>query len=348
MAASNPMQLDKTRELIESKIDTNAIKSMEVGNAFGGVAFKSVSEVTEFAKLMSVSMQAVPKHCRNQPGVCLGIVMQAIEWRMSPFAVASKSYCVNDVIAWESQLIHAVIEQRAPIVGRLRHEYIGNGPNRQCRVWAFVDGIDEPFEYISPIISKIKPQNSPLWTTKPDLQLFYNASRDWARMHFPDVIMGVYAEDEMDDSGRTLVAEVVTDRPRLTSRAEALRQRVTPQTAPTDPVDEDPFSDEPTDVAPRSEDVDDVPGDGPDSEAPSDHPPAVPEYLQPYIADMKAASTEAQVDAAFQTHIESNGRISEAEYESACQLRDWKLEELAKTAKPKGDGKLFDANPNYD
>lgn len=189
-----------TTEMIESKIDKGAVQRLSVTTESGGISFLTMADAAEFAKLMSVSEQAVPAHCRNRPGVCLALTIQAIEWRMSPFAVANKSYVVNDRVAYESQLIHAVIEQRAPITCRLRHTFSGTGDSRRCKVWATAKGEEEPLVYESPEFKQIQPKNSPLWKTKPDLQLYYNASRDWARMYFPDVIMGVYSDDEMMDS----------------------------------------------------------------------------------------------------------------------------------------------------
>lgn len=185
-------------EKIESKIDNGRAGGLVVSREAGGLSFGNMAEVMEFAKLMAVSGQAVPPHCRAQPGICLGLTIQAIEWRMSPYAVANKSYVVNDRVAYESQLIHAVIEQRAPITGRLRHSFSGEGAERRCKVWAFVRGESEALVYESPTFATITPKNSPLWKSKPDLQLYYNASRDWARAFFPDVILGVYAEDELE------------------------------------------------------------------------------------------------------------------------------------------------------
>jgi hypothetical protein len=184
-----------TTELIESKIDRGLANRIAVDS--GGLDIHNMGEAMEFAKLMAVSGTAVPAHCRNAPGLCLAICVQAMEWRMSPFAVANKSYVVNDRVAYESQLIHAVIEQRAPIQARLRHSFSGSGETRKCKVWATVIGETEPMEYESPEIKAIVPKNSPLWKSKPDLQLYYNTTRDWARMYFPDVIMGVYSDDEI-------------------------------------------------------------------------------------------------------------------------------------------------------
>lgn len=183
---------------IEAAIDKATTAGLSLSSERGGLAFGNAAEAMEFAKLMSVSGMAVPAHCRNQPGVCLGLTIQAIEWRMSPFAVANKSYVVNDRLCYESQLIHAVIEQRAPITSRLRHDFSGEGLNRRCRVWATPKGEAEPMVYTSPPFKDITPKNSPLWKTKPDLQLYYNTSRDWARVYFPDVILGVYSDDELE------------------------------------------------------------------------------------------------------------------------------------------------------
>ena len=182
---------------IEDKIDRQTVGELAISNSVGGVSFQTVVDLMEFAKLMSVSGICIPKHLRGEPGACLAICMQAVEWRMSPYAVANKSYAVNDRIAYESQLIHAVIEQRAPLVGRLRATYDGEGPTRRCIITGHIKGEAEPLVFTSSPFAKITPKNSPLWQSKPDLQLFYNASRDWARMYFPDLILGVVSSDEV-------------------------------------------------------------------------------------------------------------------------------------------------------
>src|ERR1700688_4930068 len=106
-------------------------QAIAVSRSAGGVSFATVSEVMEVAKLMAVADKAVPKHLRANPGACLRIVFQAVEWRMSPWSVADKSYEVNDRIAYESELIHAVIEARAPLKKRLEVEYEGDAAERR-------------------------------------------------------------------------------------------------------------------------------------------------------------------------------------------------------------------------
>lgn len=189
------------RDLVEQNfgaLDVGRVGAVKVTPTAGGIAFASALEVMDFAKLMAMSDKAVPKDFRGNPGMCLAIIMQAIEWRMSPFQVANKAYAVNDRIGFESQLIHAIIEARGPLKERLYCEYIGEALDRQCRVEGkFLDGSVRHYE--SPKLKDIKVKNSPLWIADPDQQLWYYSSRAWARKWCPDVILGVYSKDEIEE-----------------------------------------------------------------------------------------------------------------------------------------------------
>ena len=194
---------------IEKRVDRAIAGAVVVNADIGGVKFASMVEVMEFAKLMAVSGIAVPQHLRGNPGACLGIVVQAQELRVSPFALANKSYVANDRLAYESQVIHAIVEARAPIKGRLRYEIVGEEDERRCKVWATFRGEDAPHVYTSETLGKLRNargkndrgqvKGSPMWVDQPEVQLFYSASRTWARMFCPDVILGIYAIDELPD-----------------------------------------------------------------------------------------------------------------------------------------------------
>lgn len=164
----------------------------------GSLAFQSVDQLMEFSKIMALSNAGVPKHLRGDPGVCLAIAIQASSWEMSPFAVANKTYVVNDRLAYEAQLINAVILKHAPIEGRFEVTYSGEGSKRRCKVSVKLKGGQVVF-YESPEIGTIKVKNSPLWQSDPDQQLMYFSSRSMCRRHFPDVILGVYTPDEAQE-----------------------------------------------------------------------------------------------------------------------------------------------------
>jgi hypothetical protein len=193
----NEMSTEPKETAIEKRIDRQI--TGETALAAGGVVFRSMNELMEFSKVMAIAQVAIPKHLRENPGACLAVCIQACEWQMSPFAVANKSYSVNDRLAFEAQLVNAVILRRAPISGRFKVEYSGEGDKRRCTVSAtLTDG--DLVTYESPEIGKIKVKNSPLWNSDPDQQLFYFSSRSLCRRHFPDVLLGIYTQDEIEEA----------------------------------------------------------------------------------------------------------------------------------------------------
>ncbi|WP_420411646.1 recombinase RecT [Roseibium sp.] len=195
-------------------------KAVSIASAKGAkLAPESLGEVVRFAEIMSRAQSAIPKHLRDNPGACMAVAMQALEWDMSPFAVASKSYVVNDVIAYEAQLITAVVNTRSGIDGRLKYKFEGEGPDRVCIVTGMIDG--DELEYRSPRFEDIKPKNSPLWMNDPDQQQCYFSARAWARRHTPEVILGVYDREEAQGFQGPDGAKDITPRVPLSERLAA-------------------------------------------------------------------------------------------------------------------------------
>jgi len=200
---------------IEKRIDRAITSTIPVNTNLGGIDPKDYGQVMEFAKTMSTCKAGIPQWLRGSPGDCLMICSRAMRWGMDPYFVAEKSYLMvnqrtnESRVAWESQLIHAVIEALAPLKGRLRHRYEGEGDDTICIVWGTFKGEDTPHEYTSvPLGKRVKDigrsekgnfRGSPLWLQKPRVQLFYDACRDWARINCPDVLAGVYTQDELVD-----------------------------------------------------------------------------------------------------------------------------------------------------
>lgn len=184
----------------ESRIDPKVAGAIAVHQR-GGVRPCTMAEVMEVSRTMAIAKQGVPKHLRDEPGLCFSVVMQAMTWEMDVFSVARMSFVVNDQLAYMSQLIHAVIEARAPLKGRLRCTYAGEGHERTCTVLGTFDGETDPHTYTTPKFKDIPVKNSPLWRNDPDQQSFYFASRSWARKWCPDVLMGIYEPDEIKYAG---------------------------------------------------------------------------------------------------------------------------------------------------
>lgn len=191
-----------TVEQIADRIDTTKSREIALTGLEGGgsLVAKDMSQAMEVAKMMAISGPMVGAPFRQNPGACLGIAMQAWRWEMDPFAVSQKAYETKGSIAYEAQLVASVINTRAPIKGRLKYEYTGSGQDLQCTVTGcFTDDPDTPHQVTSPKLKDIKPQNSPLWKNDPEQQISYYTVRNWARRYCPEVILGVYDIDEVQD-----------------------------------------------------------------------------------------------------------------------------------------------------
>lgn len=121
--------------------------------------------------------------------------------------MAQKTHLVNGTLGYEAQLVNAVITARAPVKERLHFEWYGdwskvNGkddksPNLGIRVSATLRGENEP-RVIDISMAQVGPvRNSPLWGADPRQQIAYLATKRWARLYCPDVILGVYTPDEV-------------------------------------------------------------------------------------------------------------------------------------------------------
>ncbi|SCB52272.1 hypothetical protein GA0061099_103018 [Bradyrhizobium yuanmingense] len=204
----------------------------------GGANIGNMRDLIDEAKLLSTAGPMLPPWLQGNVGGMFGVCMKAHELGISPLTLASWTYIVENKgekrVSYESQFFHALIEAQAPITSRLNVEYEGDGDNRRCRVFATFKGEREP-RYFPPkdadpnqfTLGKLRPtrndsgkvKGSPLWDLKPDLQLFYNMSRDWARMYCPDIIGGMYGRDEMEDAGFVVASETPKDvSPRLAER----------------------------------------------------------------------------------------------------------------------------------
>lgn len=145
---------------------------------------------------------------------------------MNPFAVAQKTHLINGVLGYEAQLVNAVISRSGALASRFEYEWYGpwekvvgkfniqkNKEGKEYRQpgWSLADetgigiiirarlkGEDHPRE-LDLLLAQARTRNSTLWADDPRQQLAYLAVKRWARLYCPDVILGVYTPDELDD-----------------------------------------------------------------------------------------------------------------------------------------------------
>ncbi|ECG3199869.1 enterohemolysin, partial [Salmonella enterica subsp. enterica serovar Java] len=75
------------------------------------------------------------------------------------------------------------------------------------RAFATLKGESEPRELIL-MLSQAQVRNSTLWASDPRQQLAYLAVKRWARLYCPDVILGVYTADEIEEREEKIINPV--------------------------------------------------------------------------------------------------------------------------------------------
>ncbi|AYC20095.1 hypothetical protein DZA65_03220 [Dickeya dianthicola] len=180
-----------------------------VGTAAAIFSPEGMNQLVRFAELMAQSKATVPAHLAGKTADCLAVTMQAAQWGMNPFAVAQKTHVVNGALGYEAQLVNAVVSSSNLLATRLNYRWDGdwskvNGktdksPTLTVTVSATIKGEPSPRE-LTISMAQAGVRNSPLWEQDPRQQLAYLCVKRWARLHAPDVLLGVYTPDELEES----------------------------------------------------------------------------------------------------------------------------------------------------
>ncbi|MDK1187363.1 RecT family recombinase [Cronobacter sakazakii] len=194
---------------MSNDITLTAQSGATVGTAAAIFSPEGLNQLVRFADLMAQSKATVPAHLAGKPADCLAVTMQAAQWGMNPFAVAQKTHVVNGALGYEAQLVNAVVSSSSLLATRLNYRWDGDwskvsgkadkSPNLTVTVWATLKGETEPRE-LTISMAQAGVRNSPNWEVDPRQQLAYLCTKRWARLHAPDVLLGVYTPDELEES----------------------------------------------------------------------------------------------------------------------------------------------------
>ncbi|HDG9775866.1 TPA: recombinase RecT [Raoultella planticola] len=188
-----------------------------VGTAAAIFSPEGMNQLVRFAELMAQSKATVPAHLAGKPSDCLAVTMQAAQWGMNPFAVAQKTHVVNGTLGYEAQLVNAVVSSSNLLATRLNYRWDGDwskvsgktdkSPNLTVTVWATIKGESDP-RTLTISMAQAGIRNSPLWEQDPRQQLAYLCVKRWARLHAPDVLLGVYTPDELQETAPRVERDV--------------------------------------------------------------------------------------------------------------------------------------------
>lgn len=216
---------------MENKNITVADQNAVVNSNIALFDSQYLNAISAFAQMMSQGSATVPRHLQGNAADCMAVAMQAAQWQMNPFSVAQKTHLINGVLGYEAQLVNAVISRSGVLASRFEYEWYGpwekvigkfnikKGEKGEYRVpgWTMADeegigiiikarlkGEDQPRE-LDLLLAQARVRNSTLWADDPRQQLAYLAVKRWARLFCPDVILGVYTPDELDEREEKII-----------------------------------------------------------------------------------------------------------------------------------------------
>jgi hypothetical protein len=129
---------------------------------------------------------------------CFLVANQAARWGMDPFAVISCCSVVHGRLAYEGKLVAAVLEAKLGVA--LRYAW-DDQPGENLGIAVSGQLPDGRVETITGTVKdwKTNGDGSPWKPSTYRKMLAYRGAREWARLHAPAVMLGVYSGDELED-----------------------------------------------------------------------------------------------------------------------------------------------------
>ena len=171
------------------------------------------SLVQNVAKSFAAS-DMVPATYKGKPANVVIALDLANRLGMAPLMVMQNLHIINGRPAWSSQFIIASINQSGKFTP-LRFEFSGSGDDRTCVAWAHSkdDGARVDGPSVGVKMAKAEGwwgKNGSKWPSMTDLMLTYRAAAFFGRTYCPEMLMGIYEENEIKDFVNAPVETPVT------------------------------------------------------------------------------------------------------------------------------------------
>lgn len=135
------------------------------------------------------------------------VVEQADRWNISPFALLACAAIVHGRLGFEGKVISSVLKSSFGI--DLDYDWNGTGENMSITIRGKKPGSDKILEVTGTVAEwKTTGNGSPWRPTTYAKMLAYRGAREWSRLHEPSAILGVLADDEIQQIGFERQAQI--------------------------------------------------------------------------------------------------------------------------------------------
>lgn len=146
--------------------------------------------------------ELVPKRYQGKPCDCLIALELAARLGMHPLMVMQNVYTVHGTPGMQGQFVIALVNSSGAFSAPLEWEYEGEGDSRTCTCKAMRRRDGKTVELkMSIAIAKAEGwyAQNPKWKNIPDQMLAYRSASWLARLHCPEVLLGLQTVEEIHD-----------------------------------------------------------------------------------------------------------------------------------------------------
>lgn len=213
---SEEIKKEEVKQEVAVKETRNMVASLENGIYSSSDTFQLAYQM---AKGLSQST-LVPQQFQNNPANCLIALEQSNRLNISPMAVMQNLYIVQGRPSFSSSFIIGLINASGKYDMELQFdEEEKDGKPYACTCWTEKDGRKVTGIKITMDMAEKEgwsKKNGSKWVTIPQVMLRYRAASFFARMNCPELSIGLYSKEELDDftpikKGKASLNDVLAD-----------------------------------------------------------------------------------------------------------------------------------------
>lgn len=158
----------------------------------------------QMAKALSEST-IVPQTYQKNPSNCLIAIEQAQRMNISPLMVMQNLYPIQGKPSWSSKFLIASINASRKFDMELQYDETKDkdGKPYSCVAWTMKNGRRIEGMEVNMQMAKDEGwlgKNGSKWKTMPQLMLRYRAASFFSSLNCPELTMGIYTKEEIEDN----------------------------------------------------------------------------------------------------------------------------------------------------
>jgi len=234
----------KDSEKIDAVLKTVAVEPLVGDDPIGNFMLPGrFAHLQRVASIFSAS-KMIPEAFRGDVASCAIVLELAVRLGVAPFMLFHHLFVVHGKPGLDAQIIISLVNQRGPFAGPIQWEFSGEGKSKKCTAFAIDKASGSRCE-VSIDMKLVDAEgwaskSGSKWLTMQDQMFRYRTACWLARAYCPEVTMGLYSREELDDiSQQPAKANADISTPTSGSRTEQLLARLVQTPAvPTEEEDE--------------------------------------------------------------------------------------------------------------